>query len=78
MKTAISIPDDVFEDAERLSRRMKRSRSYLYSRAVAEYVARHSPDLVTETMNQTLLEVDEGPDEFTRVASRRILERGDW
>ena len=78
MKTAISIPDNVFEKAERLSRRMKRSRSDLYSRAVAEYVARHSPDVVTEAMNQTMLAIDEGPDEFTRIVSGRVLERSDW
>ena len=78
MKTAISIPDDVFQKAERLSRRMNTSRSEVYSRAVAEYVARHSPDVVTETMNQTLLVIDEGPDDFIRNASLRVLERTDW
>jgi metal-responsive CopG/Arc/MetJ family transcriptional regulator len=36
MKTAISIPDDVFAAAERLARRLKKSRSELYSRALRE------------------------------------------
>ncbi|PYT05293.1 MAG: hypothetical protein DMF60_12445, partial [Acidobacteria bacterium] len=44
MKTAVSIPDEVFEKAERLARRMKKSRSELFSRALDEYVARHAPD----------------------------------
>ena len=44
MKTAISIPDDVFERAERLARHTKKSRSQLFSEAVREYVARHAPD----------------------------------
>jgi metal-responsive CopG/Arc/MetJ family transcriptional regulator len=43
MKTAVSIPDEVFESAERLARRMKKSRSRLFSDAVREYVARHTP-----------------------------------
>jgi hypothetical protein len=51
MKTAISIPDDVFESAERLARRTKRSRSRLFSDALKEYLARHTPDKVTEAMN---------------------------
>ena len=51
MKTAISISDEIFEGAERLARRLKRSRSELYSQAIADYVARHSPDDVTEKMN---------------------------
>jgi len=38
MKTAISIPDAVFEEAERLAKRRGWSRSELYSNAVAEYV----------------------------------------
>src|SRR5262249_946770 len=40
MKTAVSIPDEIFEEAERLAKRMKRSRSQIFSRALAEYVAR--------------------------------------
>ncbi|MBI3768581.1 MAG: ribbon-helix-helix protein, CopG family [Deltaproteobacteria bacterium] len=78
MKTAVSIPDEVFEEAERLARRMKRSRSEVYSRALAEYVARHASDRVTEAMNQTLAEIDERVDDFSRAASRRVLERSDW
>src|SRR4051794_23854947 len=38
MKTAISIPDEIFEEAERLAKHVKRSRSEVYSRALAEYV----------------------------------------
>ena len=78
MKTAVSIPDEVFEEAERLARRMKRPRSEIYSRALAEYVARHAPDRVTETMNRTLAEINERADDFSRTASRRVLERSHW
>jgi hypothetical protein len=38
MKTAISLPDEVFEEAERLAKRRGISRSELYARAVAEFV----------------------------------------
>jgi hypothetical protein len=38
MKTAISVPDKIFEEAERLARQRGMSRSELYARAVAEYV----------------------------------------
>jgi hypothetical protein len=51
MKTAISIPDRVFRDAERLAERLKKSRSQMYSEAVADYVIRHEPDSVTEQIN---------------------------
>jgi metal-responsive CopG/Arc/MetJ family transcriptional regulator len=79
MKTAISIPDEIFQDAERLARRLKQSRSEVYSRALAEYLARHSPDEVTETMDKVLAEVAEpGADEFVSKAARRTLRRSEW
>ncbi len=38
MKTAISIPDAIFEEAERVAKQRGMSRSELYAKAVAEYV----------------------------------------
>jgi predicted transcriptional regulator len=78
MKTAVSIPDDVFEGAERLARRTKKSRSRLFSDAVREYVARHAPDEVTEAMNRACAELGKSSDEFVSSAARRILERTEW
>ena len=78
MKTAISIPDEIFEDAERLARRLKRSRSELYSTAISEYVARHATDQVTDAMNEALSGVDEPADPFTARAARRTLRRNEW
>ena len=78
MKTAVSIPDEVFAKAERLARRMKKSRSELFSNALAEYVARHAPDHVTETMNKVCAEVGLQHEDFTSAASRRVLERTEW
>ena len=78
MKIAVSVPDDVFQDAEELARRTKRSRSEVYSRALAEYVARHAPDRVTEAMDRALAEIGEPADHFVRAASRRLLKRSDW
>lgn len=78
MKTAISIPDDVFREAERMARRLKKSRSDLYSRAVAEYVARHGDEHVTEAMDRVWEELVPEPAEFANAAARRILERTEW
>ena len=78
MKTAISIPDDIFEDAERLAKRLKTSRSELYSRALFEYVARHATDQVTEAMDEALASVDETMDSFAPNAARRTLRRTEW
>jgi predicted transcriptional regulator len=78
MKTAISLPDEVFRDAERLARRLKKTRSELYKEAVAEYVARHEPEAITVALDRLTAEVDTRPDEFTSAAARRVLERSEW
>lgn len=78
MKTAVSVPDDVFAKAERLARRMKKSRSELFSNALSEYIARHAPDHVTEAMNQVCVEIGGETDPFVAAASRRTLERTEW
>jgi metal-responsive CopG/Arc/MetJ family transcriptional regulator len=78
MKTAVSIPNDVFQRAERLARRTKKSRSQLFSDAVQEYVARHAPDDVTEAMDRVCSELGTPSDKFVSSAARRILERSEW
>ncbi len=78
MKTAVSIPDDVFEGAERLARLARKSRSQLFSEAVREYVARHAPDEVTDAMDRVCATVGNPHDEFVAAAARRVLERSDW
>lgn len=77
MKTAISVPNDLFADAERLARRLKKSRSRLYAEAVAEYVARHDADAVTAKLDDVLGEPPEG-DQFVDAASRATLGRTEW
>jgi hypothetical protein len=78
MKTAVSIPDNVFEEAERLAAELRTSRSQLYSRALQEYVARHAPDRLTEAMNRVVDEVGPEVDEFSQRAANQILERVKW
>jgi metal-responsive CopG/Arc/MetJ family transcriptional regulator len=78
MKTAVSIPDEVFEKVERLARRAGRSRSEVFSAALAEYVARHAPDEVTDAMDRVITDVGDLPDTFVAAAGRRVLEQTEW
>jgi len=78
MKTAVSIPDEVFEKVERLARRARKSRSEVFSAALREYVARHAPDEVTESINQVCDRIREQDDPFVRTAARRILKKPEW
>lgn len=72
------MPDEVFEEAERLVRQTKGSRSKLYTLALIEYLARHSPDRITQAMDGVVSKVGEGVDRFVAEASRRVLGRVEW
>jgi metal-responsive CopG/Arc/MetJ family transcriptional regulator len=78
MKTAVSIPDEVFEKVERLARRAHKSRSEVFSAALREYVARHAPDEITEAIDAVLDRVGQGSDPFVAVAARRTLKNTEW
>ncbi len=78
MKTAISIPDDVFKQAERLARQSRKSRSELFTAAIQEYVSRHAPADVTGAMNRVCDQVGVTNDQFVSTAARHILERAEW
>ena len=79
MKTAISLPDDLFRAAERHAKRLRKSRSQLYAEALAEYLARHAPDEVTEAMNMVVERLGGlEPEPFLRAATRRVFERTEW
>ena len=52
MKTAISIPDPVFNAAEDLARRLGMSRSELYTTAVKRYVDACNDETITQALNK--------------------------
>jgi len=79
MKTAISLPDRVYREAERYARRTGKSRSQLYAEALAEYLTRHAPEEVTEAMNAIADHLgDSRSDRFVSAAARRVLESVEW
>jgi len=78
MKTAVSVPDDLYQQAERLARRTRKSRSRLFSDALREYVAHHAPEEVTEAMNRVCANAGQAKNPFVSSAARRMLERSVW
>lgn len=78
MRIAISIPDDLFHQADRLARRTSKSRSQLFGEALREYLARHADDEITEAMNKVAAEVGEKTDDFVSGAACRVLEQVKW
>jgi metal-responsive CopG/Arc/MetJ family transcriptional regulator len=80
MKTAVSVPNDLFAEVERMARRSGRSRSEVYSTALREYVARHEPDHITEELDRVIDDIESPAADraFADVAARRILGSVEW
>ncbi|MES1243769.1 MAG: ribbon-helix-helix domain-containing protein [Acidobacteriota bacterium] len=78
MKTAISIPDPVFEAADQLAKRMGVSRSELYASAIQAYVQAHRADDITEALNRIYGKEDSSLDPVLAALQSRALPGDDW
>ena len=78
MKVALSIPDDLFESAETLSKRLGVSRSRLYATALADFVAKHRGRKVSEALDRVYGIEDSRLDSRVRRVQRRSIERNTW
>jgi predicted transcriptional regulator len=78
MKTAVSIPDDLFRKADELASRMGKSRSEVYRDALADYVSRRDPGAVTRALDEIADELSVEEQAFTTAAARRTLEQSEW
>ena len=64
MKTAVSIPDNIFLAAEKTAKRLNIPRSQLYSKAVEEYINHHNNEYVIEKLNTVY---SKNPDKETKI-----------
>ena len=78
MKVALSIPDELFDSAETLGKRLGVSRSRLYATALADYVARHQSRKVTARLDAVYATEESGLDASLRRAQARSLPRDSW
>ena len=78
MKTAISIPDDLFAAAEEASRRLELSRSQLFRRALEAYLQEHGADGVTEKLNEIYQNNDSSVDPVLELLEIASLDRESW
>jgi len=78
MKTAISLPDDLFRMAETAARKLKMSRSQLYATAIAEFLERRRSSKTTERLNKVYSTEHSELDPVVQSAQLRSLEKGNW
>lgn len=75
---AVSIPDDLFESAESLSKRLGVSRSRLYATALAEFLAKHRGRKITARLDALYASEDSRLDGTLRRMQKRSLGREPW
>ena len=78
MKTAISLPDDLFKSGDALAKRLGVSRSELYARALADLVAKYKTSQLTQRLNAVYAEEESRLDPATSAAQSRALSRESW
>lgn len=70
MKTAISLPDPIFEEAEFLAQRLGMSRSELYLKALEAYLQKHNREQTFQKLNQAY---SHNPSELDPVVAKMQL-----
>ena len=78
MKTAISIPDDLFRQVDDFAKRLGKSRSEVYRDALREYLRQRDAQSLTDAMNKVIDEVGTEVDPWVAEASRQVLLRSEW
>jgi metal-responsive CopG/Arc/MetJ family transcriptional regulator len=78
MKTAISLPDQLFRLAETAARKLRMSRSELYATALAEFLERRQTSKITERLNALYSEESAKLDAAFTSAQTKSLEHGRW
>ncbi len=78
MKTAVSMPDELFRRAEAAARKLSVSRSEFYARAVAEYLKIQQDAVITERLNEVYGSIRAEVDPGLHRAQLRTLDKSDW
>ncbi|MGQ0623589.1 MAG: CopG family ribbon-helix-helix protein [Sporichthyaceae bacterium] len=75
MKVAVSLPDELFAQADVVAERLGLNRSQLYAQALEEFLAGRGEDPVTVGLNELAQCGDAGSG---RAAGRRLIDEGAW
>lgn len=78
MKVAISVPDPVFQAAERFAEERGMARSQLFAAALEEYLAQHGPDAITAQLDRVYASQRSDLDEPFIRAQAAVLKDEAW
>lgn len=72
MKTAISIPDDIFFDAENTAQQLGLARSQLYVKAIKEFIIHHNKEAITEKLNNIYSDANIDKNDFLDIGIHNL------
>lgn len=78
VKTAISIPDPLFEEADALAERLSMSRSALYRHALEAFVRTYREDELVRQINEVCADVDTSVPSDHERATDEVWSRTEW
>ncbi len=78
MKTAVSLPDELFRQAEAAARRLRVFRSELYAKAIAEFLKQQDERTVTERLNDLYSQYPAKVDPALHRAQLKSLKKSEW
>lgn len=78
MKTAISLPDSVFNEAEALAQQLGLSRSELYTKALQTFLKKYNRDQILHKLNQVYSQESSELDPMMAKMQFVSLPREDW
>ena len=70
MKTAVSLPDQLYQEAEKTAHELGIPRSQLFARALEAFISMHKRENITERLNRVYSKIDQS--EFTQMTNASI------
>ncbi|MBI5606306.1 MAG: ChpI protein [Deltaproteobacteria bacterium] len=78
LKTAISVPEDIFIKAEETAKNLGMNRSRLYTAAISEFIEKHRDDDITARLNALYAEESSGIDPMLTEMQNSSLAQEVW
>jgi metal-responsive CopG/Arc/MetJ family transcriptional regulator len=78
MKTAISIPDDLFRTADKTARKLGLSRSALIQRALIDFLESQNQKSIVEKLNKVYSKIDSSIPMEIQEYQRSTIQKEDW
>jgi metal-responsive CopG/Arc/MetJ family transcriptional regulator len=78
MKTAVSIPNDIYDSAEKLATHLGKSRSQLYAQALKNYMQEQNDEAITSKLNEIYSNIESSIDPGLKKLQTHAIPKEEW